>query len=272
MLIDQANITVSQIPWTHRREMGRFRAFRRTVWLTLRHPKRLAADISRPVSLTNARKFQNIVVWLTFVPIAAVLLWPYFATLRERLSTESIGMGPFDTPRNLPPTAISNTLRYLGWAFEGLGVVIAGFCLWCFLKSITGVASYFCHPHQMSTARQNRAISLSYYASAPLAWTPITIGLIPLIIAMADASSYHHERFRYVMLLAGLAFLSAGVQITAWWRCSLVLLKHTTRSGGLRLAVIASLLPVFWLILAGLLLGVLPASYMFLCVVILSYF
>ena len=65
-------------------------------------------------------------------------------------------------------------------------------CLWLFLFTATGAASYFFHPRSISIERQNRAITLSYYACAPLALTPI-VALCPLYIYLADGFPFNSD-------------------------------------------------------------------------------
>src|SRR4051812_20118884 len=66
-----------RVPWEMRREMGRWRAYRRTAWLALFHPARLAAAIARPVRFEDARRFSRATAFLAWTPLALLLLWTW---------------------------------------------------------------------------------------------------------------------------------------------------------------------------------------------------
>src|SRR6185437_855411 len=142
LLIDRQSLSISQIPWTHRQTMGRFRAFRRTVWLTIRRPKQIAADVSMPVSLTDAKRFQRVVLWLAFVPLVAIGLWGFVSI--EQIDLSVHGIDPIIPNRSFAKlVARVPSNQTLGWVLELIGLAIAGVCLWLCLKAITGVGSYF---------------------------------------------------------------------------------------------------------------------------------
>src|SRR5258707_5024806 len=108
LAIDRAALSQSQIPWSHRGRIGRFRAYRKTVWMVFRHPKKVAADVSRPVSLDDARRFRRVTVLLTFLPLYGLGSWGYIAWLHQWL--------------NPNPNSLSNTVKVggtLGWVLEG---------------------------------------------------------------------------------------------------------------------------------------------------------
>src|SRR2546430_12165891 len=58
LLIDDAALAASPIPWVHRRRIGRVRAFFRTLMLTTFRPKRLAAAAAVPVDYREAQRFR----------------------------------------------------------------------------------------------------------------------------------------------------------------------------------------------------------------------
>ena len=57
--------------------------------------------------------------------------------------------------------------------------------LFLFLTFATGLPSYFCHPRALPIERQNRAIALSYFASAPLALMPFIVA--SMLVAQVSA-------------------------------------------------------------------------------------
>ena len=167
---DAAALTTAAIPWQSRREIGRFRAFRRTVWLAVRRPKELAAQASRPVDYADARRFQIVCVtlaWLTFTPLAAIGMW---IALRQ---VAAAGLTGPDT--------------WAGWLADGAIVLAAAVGLFLWLLTASGVASYFFHPRQLPVELQDRAVALSYYTAAPLAFAPAVAAGAIVIAALAFA-------------------------------------------------------------------------------------
>jgi len=267
VVIDRAALAGPRIPWVLRRNIGWFRAYLQTAWLALAHPRRFAANMDQPVSLGDARSFQNVTVLLAFLPLLGIGLWAYY--------TQAYVSGSFGARgwlvMNVPHPTVESFAKTLGGALEALGVAFAGFCLWLFLKGATGAASYFFHPRYMSIARQNRAVALSYYACAPLAWTPIFIALSP-VFASIMPMEFEGSTTEIVSeaVLVTVILVIAAAPVFAWWRSTLVLLRNTTGCGHPRVLMLAVCLPLMWGLLAVLTLGLLPVAYGFVAIVILS--
>lgn len=140
-----------------------------------------------------------------------------------------------------------------------------------FLFAATGVAGYFFHPRETSTTRQNRAIALSHYACAPLAWTPAPVLLFTVMILLEQTGDFERDAgFRVLVLIDFVAFVIAAFQVAVWWRCTLVLLRGTTRCSGTRVTCLGFTLPILWGVCGLFILGVLPLAYLFVSVLILS--
>ena len=58
LAIDPEGLARSQIPWVHRRHLGRFRAYWRTMWLSTFRPRKIAAEAARRVSYPDAQRFR----------------------------------------------------------------------------------------------------------------------------------------------------------------------------------------------------------------------
>src|ERR1051326_3842558 len=117
--IDWDRVSRSRIPWVHRGELGRWRAYWRTVWLVCIESRLVSDDVLRPVRLHDARGFRNVTVWVAFVPLALAVMVAYIA-LRWNSG-----------PRHFPPGT------RLGWALEFgcLPMILLG--LFLFLKAVT---------------------------------------------------------------------------------------------------------------------------------------
>jgi len=142
-------------------------------------------------------------------------------------------------------------------------------CLWLFLFTATGAASYFFHPRSISIGRQNRAITLSYYACAPLALTPI-VALCPLYIYLADGFPFNSDGIIAPLLIASLLLLLPGIQLASLWRVPVAMLRTATACSIARIIALAVYLPVAWLALAAVILVGIPAAYLFVSIVVLS--
>ena len=143
--LDVLRTAASQIPWSYRHELGRFRAYWKTVWLVIRWPKRFCIEMARPVSYADAQSFR----WVT-------LLHVYLSIL-----VGSVGWVVFDYIRGLQGGAL------MWCVLGGLQLVALGL-----FAALPGLASYFFQSRRLSIDAQNRAIALSYYAWAPLATLP----------------------------------------------------------------------------------------------------
>src|SRR5437867_2292337 len=74
LLIDDAALAASPIPWAHRKRIGRGRAFWRTLVMVTVRPKRLAAAAALPVDYRDAQRFRQIVVLVASLPFIAALI------------------------------------------------------------------------------------------------------------------------------------------------------------------------------------------------------
>ena len=156
--LDVLRTRETQIPWSHRRELGRFKAYWKTVWLVLRHPKRFCLEILRPISYRDSQSFRWVTTLHAYLPILlGSALWCLF----ERLSGRSVG--------------------------EDAWWILGGVLAWSLLLLVLlpGLASYQFQWRSLTVEQQNRTIALSYYAWAPLALTPLALPALPFFVAGA---------------------------------------------------------------------------------------
>lgn len=69
-----AELSASQIPWTQRRQVGRVRAFWRTVWFATFHVKQMTAGGAGELDRAAARRFRLVCEVMLAIPICTVLL------------------------------------------------------------------------------------------------------------------------------------------------------------------------------------------------------
>jgi hypothetical protein len=250
--IDREALKTEGIPWERRRTIGWIRAYWRTVRIAILRPRRFAESVANPV-YADARSFQHITVMLAYVPMLIAGVW----ALIDNESDEFHSL-----TRNF-------AAHPLGWALEMALVPLCAACLWLFLFTATGAASYFFHPRSILIARQNRAITLSYYACAPLALTPI-VALCPLYIYLAGGFPFNSDGIIAPLLIASLLLLLPGIQLASMWRVPVSMLRSATTGSIARQIALAIYLPFAWLILAAVILIGIPAAYLFVSIVILS--
>jgi len=223
----------SRIPWSHRAALGSFRAYWKTVWLATRWPKHLWMEMAREVSYADSQSFRWLTCLHAYLPILlGMALWCLMVGARQGTGAQ----GDW-------------------WIAGGLQVVALGL-----LAGLPGLASYFFHPRRELVIRQNRAIALSYYASAPLAWTVL---FVPVAVVGAPLTAGRTPLGTDVLVgILAVAYLTA---IVMWQARFMVLLGMLHRSRIARLVRLA-LLNVLAL---GLLLLVLliPCSFFYLLVI-----
>jgi hypothetical protein len=250
----------SVLPWPQRGQIGRRRAYLRTLWLATFGTRRLATEIARPVNFADAQRFRWMTVILAWLPLAVIatvfedLGARQFATIAGgtgmMFSSMSAGMRP------MPGVALDSLVLWIAAAALYVPIPL---CLLLFVLAISGVASYWFHPRGISVVRQNRAIVLSYYACAPLALLIVPLLLAAGAIAVAAGDSMDSTAgFRaYVALLLG--FLATLIAVLClWWVATIRLLRRTTDSSGARTWAAGLLLPVTWLAIGALTLIVVP--------------
>jgi hypothetical protein len=174
LAIDRAGMSVARIPWSHRKSLGRWKAYWRTNLLVIFRPRRLAEEVARPVSFADAQRFRHMTVFLAWLPM--LLTYAGIVIFNWREATAGLHI----------PTA------RLGWFLEAACLIAGLVALWLALLMITGVGSYFYHPASLPIKQQNRGIALSYYTCAPLAWlwVPGLAGTISAVMAGQEWGQY----------------------------------------------------------------------------------
>ncbi len=138
----------SQLPWFHRRKLGRMKAYWQTVWMVAIRPKRLCLELAREVSYPDSQRFR----WFTCLHAYATILAASAALLIfDHLHRWKSGPA-------------------LWWWLGGINVFIA-----VLLVGVPGIGSYFFQSRLLPVSAQNRAIALSYYLWAPLATLPLML-------------------------------------------------------------------------------------------------
>ena len=244
--------TVSQIPWTHRRGKSRSVVYWRTVRFAMFRQRDLANEMARDVSYGDAQRFRFVTLLHVIVPVVVLALSAYLIDPPRRIAA---GDGVL---RGFPPaSSLTHWVYAAGWP---VAVLIGALAV--ALTAATGVTSYFFQPRDMPVHLQNRAIALSYYASAPLAWTfiPLTLGL------MGWSWGRTHETVGWALLLS--AFMLFVVELGVWWSDSVRLLRRTMPRHKHHVRAAAIALPILWVVLFAAVFGVTSLVVIYIAVVV----
>ena len=243
-------VGVSRIPWAHRRRIGRARAYWRTVWLATFRTRRLAAEVDRRVDYRDAQRFRLVTVAITTLALLGVLGAAVAVAGGVADLTEFMPSGP--DPFVINQVGVFDA--FLPWAAGAIMPPVLPLAIVLFVLMVTGVASYWFHPRSLPVARQNRAVALSYYASAPLVflWVPAVVTAALLLLARQGAAG------RVVLLVELLDMLLVPLVLLALYVATLRMLRLTTGSRKPRMVVAAVVVPLSWGLSALLTLALLP--------------
>ncbi len=234
--LDALRSDVPRLPWVYRAELGHRRAYWRTVWMTMFQHKRFCEEVARPVDYRDAQHFRWVSVLHAYVPILAATILLYALA------------GPKPFHEEFFDQAL--------WAVWPVAVLHV--CLLLFLAAATGLPSYFFFPRGIPVEQQNRAIALSYYACAALAWTPLTLAILLVGLVVIHL----HEITGQALLM--LAFFLPFGQLFAYLADLIHIGGRVMPQCKGRLALLGVVLPFLWLALAGLFfVGVPWASFYF---------
>ncbi|HEX4792244.1 MAG TPA: hypothetical protein VH370_00545 [Humisphaera sp.] len=258
----------SSIPWANRARIGHFKAFWKTALLATFRPKKLGMAVAQPVDFRSANRFRWIVVVLATLP--AVVTVVVVKTLDDASGWRIARIGDlskdaFDMRSGLLPalTVIFGAGLSLAPVIP-LGALVM-FALW------TASAGIWFRPRRMTVVEQNRAIAISRYACAPLAWLPIAgLGAIPIAV-LAYFNANIPAQFGWLIITIGLVvelFLLA-ILIASWWG-TLRLLSMTTRCGWGRWSIAAIGIPAGWIVSASIGMLLVPCIAGFISIVIES--
>ncbi|HSZ55361.1 MAG TPA: hypothetical protein VK797_06860 [Tepidisphaeraceae bacterium] len=248
LAIDRAGMSVSRIPWVHRREIGRFRAYWRTTWMVMVRRRRLADEMNRPITIADARRFWLVTVVLAWLPIAA---W-------------AVGLAVAD----FEPRDFRAGVR-LGYLLEAAIFAAALFAVWLFLLLATGSMSNWFVSDTFQGDRQDRAIALSYFTCAPLGWLwlPAALGLLWLGADQIRARGLL-EQIELIGLigpevLAVVLFMRTGLG-------AIFLMRAVTHCGPGRTFAMCVGLPLSWALLA-LVMAMIPLAATLISLAVLSF-
>jgi hypothetical protein len=245
LAIDRQSLSVSRIPWVHRGEIGAWRAYWRTVQFVVANPRQLGVEVARPVSYRDAQKFRWIgILVISLPPVVIAALW--------WLSSDDYQRRAWDWHYHIQ-TFIPIDMGLWTFALAAAGVL-------AYVTVLTGVASYFFHPHGLPMTRQNRAVALSYYPSAMLVAAAIGFDFGLVAMWLINTSQAGEAIPVVVATVLGFFALAAAIGLIGYlWR-TVRLLGRATGCGLLRQLACAFTIVLWFFIGAPLLVLGIPAA------------
>ena len=180
------------VPWQTRKEIGRFKAYWKTVFHVLARFGNLRQELAGSVDLRAAKQFRN----STFLNVLIAFIFIIALGLRIIWAEKDAVMILSFSERSL-------------WAILGavLGVGVSSYLA---LLMYSGIVTWFFAPRRRDRCTQDRMIALSYYTCGPLAFFAfIATGLSLVGFFLPIEDGYMLLRtIRIVMLvLVGLWYL-----------------------------------------------------------------
>lgn len=230
---------ISPIPWQHRRGIGNLRALWRTVLRGTFRPRRLFDPNDLQLSYAAARRFRWAVVIVATLPAVVLLVAGRLYVGPPAL----LGSIPIYNGNILasPPVWQADSLWIAG--ITCLPAIPAALALT--LALATAMPAVLCRPARLPIARQNRAVALVAYGSAPLAWLALPVACIAAILCLGEDAQAWAATAQVILLgLAGLLVVVIGL---AWEWATVRLLALGGGASVRRQLLYAALLPALWL-------------------------
>jgi len=236
----------SEIAWEARNEIGIRRAFWRTMMRGTFHVKRLAHAVAHPVDPGSATRFRVIVSLLAALPVS-VLFWAivhaekgtgFLSAWRSNAQSWPFKQAPFPGWWEIPILWSAGATM---WVVLPVGAFITVFLG-------TGILGYWVRAEGMSEERRKRAVTVSAYASAPLAMLILPTVGIGLAWGMSDLS----DHFSRTICTGSLVFgcVSCGL-ILAIYGCNAIrMITALARDAGVRIICAIVGLPLCWALAA----------------------
>ena len=271
LAVDSELMRTSGLAWAHRRQVGRWRAYFRTLWQVTRGGGSVRYEPARPQDERDARRFS----WVTRVLLAVVLLAPFVA-----VAASDDGYASWAIQHTAPYFPSGDDVPQ--WAYDvavpwSAGAVLPPVLPVCLIVLAFYVVrlprAVFRVPSQPAAEGRARAVAL--YATGPLAF------LLPALVCFAAApwvekwlADLFNDgglgwRVAMALIICGFALLllavgATGFRIWQWFGQS----RHC---GPLRTLLALAELVFLWLLSAVVLLGLIPWCIGFVWIVVDSF-
>lgn len=174
-------LTISGIPWAHRRTMGRIRAFFATLWRITLDRASIRHEARKPQELSDARALRRVNAWIVAAAFLAgfagmVYLEGDLAFLAIQPPNPMAAMGVGSGPPGLDPRWYDLAVP---WSAGATIAPVLPVCLVLLAFWLTGAQRFiFRVPRSYSAVQRERALCLSHYTAAPLVFLLLAVGLM----------------------------------------------------------------------------------------------
>ena len=259
---DRAMLTISGIPWAHRRTMGRVRAHFATQWRITLDRASIRHEAAKAQEMSDARSFRRVNAWI----LALALLAGFAAAVYFNGDLAFLAVQPRDLITNLigsqPPTG--DPWWYdlaVPWSAGATIAPVVPICLILLAFWLTGAQRFvFRVPRSYSAVQRERALCLSHYTAAPLLYlllsVLLTIAAVCVSKALNDGNTGPMPGIVLAMGLASLAIALAALLAT-FARTAQWLIRTRNCGAGLACLNLLELLGL-WILGAIVLLGLFP--------------
>jgi hypothetical protein len=250
--LDERTLHQSQIPWAARQTIGAWRAYWRTVAMSLRRPGSLGREATRPVSFEHAKRFQVVTARILSFTGVAVLVTLYGLSLKDGR------------------VFAGDTLHRVGIAFEVLGLGAACWSTSLFFRASTLAPVYFFRAGYLSDEQRQRATAVGLYGCGGLSLLPLLSAASGLAIWRVSEAGSTLVREPLLSFAVAVVVLSPGILLLWNWVGYAFLLRGATRCGVVRMAVLALAMPALWGALAAIILAGIPAAVAYVALFVMS--
>jgi hypothetical protein len=262
-VFDRTALRQATIPWLHRRSLGRWRAYWRTVWMIMRRPTAVGRQVTMPVLYAETIGFRRLTVAILTLLLSGGLV----AALLLSNEIDEFGIAITQLwpsalrAFSVPQAALLDLMLPVaaGWIQWPL---IAPLYVWLALTGATGAVTGWFHPRRLDVTHQNRAVAIANLASASLALLPIATAIFAGAVglwSMAEQSRDAQHLWGGGAILIGCVGIGLAVYAVAFaYVATLYLLVATGAARGGRLWLAAVLVPLQCAFVATLALVALP--------------
>jgi hypothetical protein len=273
LTFDRALLTVSGIPWAHRRTMGRIRAYFKTLWQITLDSKSIRHEASKPQELSDARSFRRVNACLVAVAFLAALGTALYMggglvilAIQPPSTLGFIGMS--SGGKTIDPHWYDLAVP---WSAGATIAPVLPICLIMLAFWLTGAQRFiFRVPASSPPNQQQRALCLSHYAAAPLVYLLAVVALLISAALIAKAIELDETKpipaFILILTIGATAIFLAAI-IATFLRTAKWLMRTRHCSAGAAALALGELIGL-WTLGAVVLVGLIPWSVGFLWIVI----
>ena len=172
--IDRAALKISGIAWAHRRQIGRVRAYLKTVWQIAANSKGIEYEMGRPQDAGDARAFWRVTAaLLAILLVSGFLLW-----LQVYGGTAVMAIKPQNTRSPTWNVASPAYDFAVPWSAGATMPPVLPMCLVLWAFYATGIGRAMVRLGAYPESHRQRAAALMLYGAAPLliVWLVIPLG------------------------------------------------------------------------------------------------